>query len=237
MCFTAEPHHCNAVKIAGVGGGPRLAQGSEPSTGRTTAQAQGGMARCPKLCYHVAMPDRKANKTDVPDEVPKRSYLDRLLCRPISPAVRARQCSKFLEALIAVGGVVTRAVEKLKADDDMEVSMVSLSSWRAHDPDFAEAWAEAVAIGSEVLEAEAHRRAVEGVDKPVTFQGDITATYKEYSDPLLVFLLKGAKPDKYNRQALQISGPGGIPIQIQRVERVIIDPAQQLEDDETGDEK
>ena len=46
----------------------------------------------------------------------------------------------------------------------------------------------------EKLEAEADRRAVEGTDHPVIYKGEITATYKEYSDNLLMFRMKKLDP-------------------------------------------
>jgi hypothetical protein len=46
---------------------------------------------------------------------------------------------------------------------------------------------------------EAWRRAVEGYDYPVTYGGQITDTYKKYSDTLLIFLLKANCPEKYAR--------------------------------------
>jgi hypothetical protein len=51
----------------------------------------------------------------------------------------------------------------------------------------------------EALEREAWRRAVEGYDYPVTYGGEITDTYKKYSDTLLIFLLKAHCPEKYAR--------------------------------------
>ena len=48
----------------------------------------------------------------------------------------------------------------------------------------------------QVLEDEAVRRAYEGVEKPVTVAGQ-REFVREYSDTLLIFLLKGARPQKY----------------------------------------
>lgn len=69
--------------------------------------------------------------------------------------------------------------------------------WRDDDPEFAAAWDDAEQEAADKLEREAWRRAVEGTDKPVTFQGAITATYKEYSDRMLEILLKAHRPEKY----------------------------------------
>jgi hypothetical protein len=49
----------------------------------------------------------------------------------------------------------------------------------------------------ESLEAEARRRAMEGTERPV-FQGGVkVGLTREYSDTLLIFLLKAANPLKY----------------------------------------
>jgi hypothetical protein len=69
--------------------------------------------------------------------------------------------------------------------------------WRDADEAFAADWDDAEQEAADKLEREAWRRAVEGVDKPVTHQGIITATYKEYSDRMLEILLKGHRPEKF----------------------------------------
>src|SRR6516225_7362240 len=57
---------------------------------------------------------------------------------------------------------------------------------RRRDPAFAEAWDAAMETAMEtVLEPEAIRRAVDGVDKPVYHQGQQVGTVREYSDTLL----------------------------------------------------
>lgn len=75
-------------------------------------------------------------------------------------------------------------------------------------------WNDAEQEAADALEREAWRRAVEGTDKPVTYQGQITATYKEYSDRMLEMLLKAHRPEKFkDRVSNEHSGPGGGPIQ------------------------
>jgi hypothetical protein len=78
---------------------------------------------------------------------------------------------------------------------------------RKTDREFAAAWAEAEDVGIGVLEAEARRRAVEGVAVPRTVAGqrvDVT----EYSDALLMFLLKAKRPGVYReRFKHERSGP------------------------------
>jgi hypothetical protein len=65
----------------------------------------------------------------------------------------------------------------------------------------------------DVLEAEARRRAVEGVDEPVGwYQGVAGGTVRKYSDTLLIFLMKGAAPHKYReRHDVEHSGSIGTP--------------------------
>jgi hypothetical protein len=65
------------------------------------------------------------------------------------------------------------------------------------DPDFAAAFDEAVKLGTAALEDEAKRRAFEGCDKPIFYQGIQCGTVREYSDTLMIFLLKAHDPEKY----------------------------------------
>jgi hypothetical protein len=68
---------------------------------------------------------------------------------------------------------------------------------------FAEKWNEALEQAADLLEAEARRRAVEGVDEPVFGSGGPgkgtvqIGTVRKYSDVLLMFLLKGLRPAKF----------------------------------------
>jgi hypothetical protein len=90
--------------------------------------------------------------------------------------------------------------------------------WRAADALFAEAWNEAEQEAADKLEREAWRRAVEGTDKPVTYQGVITGTYKEYSDKMLEILLKAHRPEKFvERVRAEHTGKDGGPITIEQV--------------------
>ena len=99
----------------------------------------------------------------------------------------------FLTAFVECGGNCTKAAE---------IAGVSLGTpysrpW-AEDEEFQDAWRKAKAMAVEFLEAEAIRRAYDGVDEPVGwFKGEAGGVIRRYSDTLLIFLLKGAKPEKY----------------------------------------
>ena len=69
--------------------------------------------------------------------------------------------------------------------------------WRERDEEFAKAWDAAIEEGSDILEDEARRRAHDGVTKPVYQQGALVGVVREYSDTLLIFLLKARRPQKF----------------------------------------
>lgn len=95
------------------------------------------------------------------------------------------------------------------------VSYTTLGNWRDADPWFCQMEIEATMEAKDNLEAEAYRRAVQGVDEPVVYQGmvttvfdaetgkDKTLTVKKYSDSLLSLLLKASDPEKYRENVQQ----------------------------------
>jgi hypothetical protein len=64
----------------------------------------------------------------------------------------------------------------------------------------------------DVLEAEAIRRAVDGVEKGIYYKGELVATEVQYSDKLLLEALKARNPD-YRTKVTEHQGPGGGPVQ------------------------
>lgn len=90
-------------------------------------------------------------------------------------------------------------------------------NWRNEDDAFAQAWAEAIDEATDALEAEARRRAIDGVEKPITYQGNITGTYVEYSDKMLELLLRAHRPEKFSERVRnEHTGANGGPIQLER---------------------
>lgn len=84
---------------------------------------------------------------------------------------------------------------------------------RNRDPEFAARWDASESEGSDVLEQEAFRRAVEGTDRPVYQGGDLVGVIREYSDTLLIFLLKGRKPNKF-RERVDNTHSGGVTVRV-----------------------
>lgn len=72
--------------------------------------------------------------------------------------------------------------------------------YRDEDPEFDAAWEEVYEHSTEKLEAEAFRRAVKGVQKPVFQNGQRVGSIRQFSDTLLIFLLKARKPDTYRER-------------------------------------
>jgi len=97
--------------------------------------------------------------------------------------------------------------------------------WIEKDSAYAAAFEEAKIAATDALVAEARRRAVQGVEEPIFYKGELVQTIRKYSDTLLIFLLKGALPEVY-RERYEISG-GNKPI------RVKSDPGREELGDET----
>lgn len=124
-------------------------------------------------------------------------------------------------------------------------ALAAQCSWQIHyhwkkDPAYADAFKLAEEIAGDVLEAEAIRRAHEGLEEPVVYQGAVIGYWKlpdgthrpgtsqdeppdpaaefqpltvnKRSDSLLRFLLEGAKGSKYAVHRHQVSGAGGGPV-------------------------
>ena len=75
--------------------------------------------------------------------------------------------------------------------------------WRDRDPVFAAEWDDALEHACDLLEAEARRRALEGCDKPVFYQGEQCGVIREYSDTLAIVLLKAHRPEKFRENIKQ----------------------------------
>jgi hypothetical protein len=71
---------------------------------------------------------------------------------------------------------------------------------RTIDEEFKKRYEDAYEQGVQRLEDEAVRRAMTGVDEPVFYKGEEVAKITRYSDTLLMFLLKGNKPDKFKER-------------------------------------
>lgn len=137
--------------------------------------------------------------------------------RALTPKVIERRRSRFLEAL-ADGHPMIQAF-KLSG-----LPKSTMYAERKTNADFAIAVAEALDHGADVWEAEAKRRAVDGFDRPIYQGGKLVGHERQFSDTLLMFLLNGAKPERYKRRN-EISGANGGPVIVQVVKFADSPPA------------
>lgn len=124
-------------------------------------------------------------------------------------AERAQAQERFLKEL-ARRGNVSAAARKAK------VGRRTAYEWYEADAEFAAAWDEALEVAIDALEGEAWRRAQTGVLKPVYQRGELVGKVREYSDTLMVTLLKAHRPEKY-RERFEHTGRDGGPVQVQVV--------------------
>ena len=109
-------------------------------------------------------------------------------CNPHTPA-EPRQ-DAFLEALAEIGRA-DLAAEKIG------IQRETVYKWRRRDPEFVKRMDAARREASLILEDEAKRRAVDGVEEPVFYLGQECGAIRRYSDTLLIFLLKCNNPEKF----------------------------------------
>ena len=104
---------------------------------------------------------------------------------------------------------------------------------RKEDPAFAAAWDSAIEDGTDLLEDEARRRALEGVEELIVTMGKIARNddgtpllVRRLSDTLMLALLKARRPEKYReRVSAEHSGPSGKPLMVANFHLLAKDPA------------
>jgi hypothetical protein len=99
----------------------------------------------------------------------------------------------------------------------------TLYLWLETDPEFVKSFEDAKKTAIETLEREARRRAYEGVDKPVFQGGKEVGKVREYSDTLLMFILK--KLDPSYRENAQVNINNNNLVQVKRIIYNIEPPA------------
>lgn len=96
--------------------------------------------------------------------------------------------------------------------------------WLA-DPEYAAAFDQAHEAAADTLEKEARRRAEEGWDEPVFHDGAVVGHKRRYSDTLLIFLLKGIRPEKYRERAsVNVDARVSVPEAQEAIRQLLADP-------------
>ena len=117
---------------------------------------------------------------------------------------KKQQQSDFLAVFAEVVSVL-RACKKTK------VARSSIYDWLKKEPAFKAQFDEACELALAALEDEAVRRAFEGTNKPVYQSGKKVGTIREYSDTLMIFILKARAPEKY-KERQELTGKNGAPL-------------------------
>ena len=109
----------------------------------------------------------------------------------------------FLRALSLTG-------QLNKSATAVGVSPSTVRKLQKADPDFADAYQEALDEYREWVEREVVRRAVEGWDEPVFQKGEQVGEVRKHSDALLMMLMKKLDPAYKEKHQVDVNIGGGI---------------------------
>lgn len=140
------------------------------------------------------------------------------------PTADWAKSAKLLGFIMRLGmhGNVTRAIAGAKVDRGYVYDK------RNSDLEFAAAWDDAKKMGLDVLKDEAWRRAYEGVERQKFYQGapimtvnsrrkQVVYVEREFSDTLLMFLIKQTDPSYREHFDVNLGNAGGRPFLFQMV--------------------
>lgn len=105
---------------------------------------------------------------------------------------------RFLATLKATGNVSASCAV-------INIGRTTAYEWKAADLEFSCAWDQALESGLDALEAEARRRAFEGVEEPVFYRGQVCGHVRKYSDSLIMFILKAYRHQFRDRVQVDVN--------------------------------
>jgi hypothetical protein len=111
---------------------------------------------------------------------------------------------KFLQVVANNGGIIADACK------DLNISRTAVYMRKHRDAEFAVAMEKAQDDGIDLLEDEAKRRALDGTEEIIYYQGAECGRKRVKSDTMMALLLKGHR--KRYRDKHEISGPDGAPL-------------------------
>lgn len=107
--------------------------------------------------------------------------------------IKKRNQQAFLAAFAERGLI---KVSAMKAG----ITRGAVFKWLQSDKEFIEQFREVEQLVCDKLEAEMHRRGVDGYDEPVFYRGVKVGAIRRYSDQLLTLALKSRMPEKYRER-------------------------------------
>ncbi len=159
-----------------------------------------------------------------------RSRFDgRRILNPMSGSTEqmvATTKQRFLDAYAQLGTVTS-------ASEHVGISRRDHYHWMERDPDYPARFQTACEKAVDKLEREVVRRGAEGWDEPVYQGGKLVGTVRKHSDLLLIFALKGLRPDKYREKHSvehTVVTVGAIEARIAELEAEIAERARQQAD-------
>ncbi|SEB24778.1 terminase [Paraburkholderia sartisoli] len=118
------------------------------------------------------------------------------------------------EKLTAFLTILADTANVTAAANAIGVARQTVYAWRESDAEFAAAWQRAEKLGVEGMKDEVKRRAFDGVDEPVFYQGAECGTIRKYSDTLAMFLIKAHDPAYRDSSRVDIGNADGKPFEI-----------------------
>ena len=103
-------------------------------------------------------------------------------------------------------GWLRKGYSVTKACDQIGITPRQAYAHRNAYTEFADQWDDALEAGADALEDVAIKRAVEGYTRPIYQQGIKVGQEQVYNENLLMFMLKGKKPEKYRERHDLTSG-------------------------------
>lgn len=105
--------------------------------------------------------------------------------------------------------VLRRTANVTLAARQIGISKVTAYNARHKSEKFAAEWDEAIDQAVDLLEAEARRRALSGVEEPIFHNGQQVGAKRRFSDTLMIFLLKAHRPQVY-RENVRVEHAGSV---------------------------
>jgi len=111
-----------------------------------------------------------------------------------------RWTAAFISALAQTGNIS-------EACKDADIGRRTAYDLRERSEEFAALWKDALDEACDALEKEARRRAKDGVVNTIFYKGEPVGEEHQYSDTLMIFLLKAHRPEVYRErmESLNIS--------------------------------
>ena len=121
-------------------------------------------------------------------------------------AAKKRRQDAFLAAF-EEAGTISAAAKACKMNRRLH------HTWMAKDEEYVQKFCESQEVANDKLEDAARKRAIDGWEEPVFYNGEIVGSKPRYSDQLMGILLKGNLPHKY-KERYEHSGDAQNPIEV-----------------------